>query len=107
MARRTTAGSTSSASGPAGGVGRPGAVDDGLVALTLALLRALAYRVKGILPERYANPGMTFCGLVVLFTPLLLWVAWSRIGYFAVMGIALAALIGFMVLAWLGPGDHL
>ena len=64
-----------------------------LVALPGALLRALV----GRMPVPLWRAVIGVCAFVLLLAPLLLWVAWTRSGYLAVLASAGVA----MVLAYL------
>ena len=55
-----------------------------LAALPGAALRALVGRT----PEWLWRTLLALCGTVLLLAPLLLWVAWSRSGYLAVLASA-------------------
>ena len=55
-----------------------------LAALPGAALRALV----GQMPEWLWRVLLALCGMVLLLAPLLLWVAWTRSGYLAILASA-------------------
>ena len=60
-----------------------------LAALPGAALRALVAHM----PVRLWRALLALCGAVLLLCPLLLWVAWTRSGYLAILAGAAAALV--------------
>lgn len=77
---------------------------------TLALLRripgAFGRRIRSVVPDAFANALLTICGLIVLVTPLALWVAWTKQIFFAVLGGGLIAFfIALAVIATAPDGD--
>ena len=46
---------------------------------------------------------ITACGLVALFTPLFLWVAWSQWAFWLIIACGCAALLVIYVLIWTAP----
>jgi hypothetical protein len=54
--------------------------------------------VRGIL--------ITVCGLIALFTPLLLWVAWSKGMFWLIIAGGCAALLIIYALIWSSPDEH-
>ena len=67
-----------------GGDGHDATVPRVLAALPGAALRALV----GRMPEWLWRVLLALCGMVLLLAPLLLWVAWTRSGYLAVLASA-------------------
>ena len=49
---------------------------------------------------------ITVCGLAALFTPLLLWFAWSKGTFWLVMAGGCAALLVIYVIIWTSPDEH-
>lgn len=49
---------------------------------------------------------ITVCGLVALFTPLLLWLAWSPWAFWLCMAAGCAALLIIYGLIWSSPDEH-
>ena len=49
---------------------------------------------------------VTICGLVALFSPILLWSAWSPDVFFAVLAGGCAAILLAYVLIMSAPDDH-
>jgi hypothetical protein len=54
--------------------------------------------VRGIL--------ITVCGLIALFTPLLLWVAWSKDLFWLIVAVGCAALLIVYALIRSSPDEH-
>jgi hypothetical protein len=50
---------------------------------------------------------ITVAGLVALFTPLLLWMAWSQWMFWLVIASGCAALLLIYVLIWSSPDEYL
>lgn len=50
---------------------------------------------------------ITACGLVALFTPLFLWVAWSQWAFWLIIATGCAALLIIYVLIWSSPDEYL
>jgi hypothetical protein len=50
---------------------------------------------------------ITVCGLFALFTPLLLWLAWSKAMFWLVMAGGCTALLIIYVLIWSSPDERL
>jgi hypothetical protein len=44
------------------------------------------------------NIAITVCGLIALFTPLLLWTAWSRPMFWLIIGVGCAAVLTILLL---------
>ena len=59
-----------------------------LAAVPGAALRALVARM----PEALWRALLGICGAILLLTPLLLWVSWSRSGYLTILASAAVAL---------------
>jgi hypothetical protein len=49
----------------------------------------------------------TACGLVAVFTPLLLWLAWSKIAFWSIIATGCAALLIVYVLIAAAPDERL
>ncbi len=78
---------------------------DSTPALLVLLLKALARRWGQRLPPRVLHRCMSACGLVALLTPLGLWVAWSKLTLGVVLLAGFSALVVFLALLWMLPGD--
>jgi hypothetical protein len=48
---------------------------------------------------------ITVCGLIALFTPLLLWLAWSQWTFWLTMALGCAALLIIYALIWSAPDE--
>jgi hypothetical protein len=49
---------------------------------------------------------ITVCGLIALFTPLLLWLAWSKPMFWLIIALGCAALLIIYALVWSAPDEH-
>ena len=85
-----------------GGDGHDTTVPRVLAALPGATLRALV----GRMPEWLWRALLALCGTVLLLAPLLLWVAWTRAGYLAVLASAGAAMVIAYLLVRHAPEHH-
>jgi hypothetical protein len=50
---------------------------------------------------------ITVCGLIALFTPLLLWTAWSQWMFWLIIATGCAALLIIYFLIWSSPDEFL
>ena len=51
------------------------------------------------------NIAITVCGLIALFTPLLLWTAWSRPMFWLIIGVGCAAILTILLLIRRWPDE--
>ena len=80
--------------------------EEGLPRLLAMLVHALLGRMRDRAPESVSRVGITVCGLVLMVTPLALWVAWSKTVLLTVLVICLVAVALLLVFVWLAPGDE-
>ena len=67
---------------------------------------ALLRRIRSLVPDAVANALLMICGLIVLVTPLGLWVAWTTQIFFAVLaGGLIAFFIALAVIAAAPDGE--
>jgi len=69
--------------------------------LVHAGLRAVLDRV----PVKVIDRVIAGCALVALVAPLLLWISWSKTGFFIIIATAAAAVGIIWVLIWVYPED--
>ena len=50
---------------------------------------------------------ITICGLVALFTPLLLWMAWSQWMFWLIIAFGCASLLIIYLLIWSSPDEYM
>ncbi len=63
-------------------------------------------RIRSVMPDAVANALLTTCGMIVLVTPLALWVAWTKQIFFSVLiGGIVAFLIALAVIATAPDGE--
>ena len=67
---------------------------------------ALLRRLRLLMPDVLANSLLTLCGLIVLVTPLGLWVAWTKEIFFAVLIVGIAAFFIATALIATAPNDE-
>ena len=72
-----------------------------LIQLVQACLKAAFDRV----PVGVIDRVITCCALVALVTPLLLWISWSKTGFFIIIGTTAACVGVIWLLIWLYPED--
>ena len=53
------------------------------------------------------NVAITVCGLVALFAPLFLWMAWGRAVFWVVLAVGCGAVVAVFLLVRLSPEDRL
>ena len=53
------------------------------------------------------NVAITVCGLVALFAPLFLWLAWDRAVFWVVLAVGCGAVVAVFLLVRLAPEDKL
>ncbi len=73
--------------------------------LLAQLAHALLRRGFDLVPIAVINRIIAGCSLFALVSPLLLWVSWSRTGFFIIMGSFLLAVGIIGLLVWLYPED--
>lgn len=74
-------------------------------ALLAQLAHALLARAFARLPLRLVNRIIACCALIALIAPLLLWIAWSKTGFFIIIASAAVAVGIIWLLVWLYPDD--
>ena len=79
--------------------------DDRLAVLLGQLAHALLRAGFDRLPLPLVNRVIAGCALVALISPLLLWVSWSKTGFFIIIGTAATAVGIIYLLIWLYPED--
>jgi hypothetical protein len=57
------------------------------------------------LPIVVVNRIIAGCALAALVAPLLLWISWSKTGFFIIVGGAMTAVAIIYLLVWLYPED--
>ena len=77
-----------------------------------SLSRAFSDVVKALVaaPLRRISPRtseriIAGCALIALICPLLLWVAWSKLGFLILIGTALTSIAIIYLLIWVHPDD--
>lgn len=58
-----------------------------------------------LLPRSWRNGLITILGLVTLFCPLLLWIAWSKMVFWAVIAAACGSILLIWLLLYATPDD--
>jgi hypothetical protein len=53
------------------------------------------------------NTAITICGLIALFAPLFLWLAWDKAVFWAVLAVGCGAVVAVFLLVRLSPEDKL
>lgn len=88
---------------------RANALDGGstesLPALLAQLVHALLRTGFDLVPISIINRIIAGCALVALVAPLLLWISWSKAGFFIIIGTAATAVGIIYLLIWLYPED--
>ena len=79
--------------------------NESLIALIAQLTHALLARACARLPLVLVNRIITCCGLIALVSPLLLWISWSRAGFFIIIATVAIAVGIIHLLVWLYPDD--
>ena len=72
-----------------------------LVQLVQAMLRAAFRHV----PISVMNRVIAGCALIAMASPLLLWISWSKTGFFIIIGTAMTCVAIIWLLIWLYPED--
>ena len=80
-------------------------VTEPLHRLLLQLLQACLHTVFDHVPIAIIDRVITCCALVALVTPLLLWISWSKTGFFIILGTASSCVAIIWLLIWLYPED--
>lgn len=78
---------------------------ESLGALLAQLVHALLARGCARLPLVLVNRIIACCGLIALISPLLLWISWSKTGFFIIIATAGIAVGIIQLLVWLYPDD--
>lgn len=78
---------------------------DSLRYLLVALVQACCKALFDLVPVAIIDRIITCCALFALVTPLLLWVSWSKTGFFIIIGTASACVGVIWILVWLYPED--
>jgi hypothetical protein len=78
---------------------------ESLGALLAQLAHALLARGCARLPLVLVNRIIASCALIALVSPLLLWISWSRTGFFIILATAAVAVGIIHLLVWLYPDD--
>lgn len=78
---------------------------ESLGALLAQLAHALLARACARLPLVLVNRIIACCALVALVSPLLLWISWSKTGFFIIIATAAVAVGIIHLLVWLYPDD--
>ena len=84
---------------------RDRAGDEPLWLLLAQLLHALLRAGFDRVPITLVNRIIAGCALVALVSPLLLWISWSKAGFFIIIGTAATAVGIIYLLIWLYPED--
>ena len=80
--------------------------EDSIGTLLRRVPGALLQRIRSVIPDAVANALLVICGLIVLVTPLGLWVAWTTQIFFAVLiGGLIAFFIALAVIATAPDGE--
>lgn len=53
------------------------------------------------------NVAITVCGLIALFAPLLLWMAWNRAVFWIVLAVGCGAVVAVFLLVRMAPEEEL
>jgi hypothetical protein len=61
---------------------------------------------KGV-PGVLRNLAITVCGLIALFAPLFLWIAWDKAVFWVVLAVGCGAVVAVFLLVRLAPEDKL
>ena len=69
------------------------------------VVQGLARRRAARVPTRFFNVCISLCGLVVLVAPLALWIAWTKMIFFSILGASFIALLVIVTIAWLTPDE--
>lgn len=77
-----------------------------IVSLLFAIPVAAARSVVQKLPKTVVSALLTMCGLVLIVSPLALWISWTPAIFNAVLGTALLALLVAWLLIMLGREDQ-
>ncbi len=95
----------SSPQAPAGPPAVRPAPGDSLPVLLGQLVHALLTAGFARVPMVVINRVIAVCALLALVAPLLLWVSWSKTGFFIIIGMAVTAVGIIYLLVWLYPED--
>jgi hypothetical protein len=76
-----------------------------LPVLLSQLVHALLRTGFDLVPITAINRIIAGCALVALVAPLLLWISWSKAGFFIIIGTAATAVGIIYLLIWLYPDD--
>jgi uncharacterized membrane protein len=75
--------------------------------LLVWLAQALTARARARMSMRIVQGGITACGVVLMITPLVLWVAWSKLVLFLALAAVALAILVTLILVWLSPEDRI
>jgi hypothetical protein len=78
---------------------------DALGPLLAQLAHAVLARACARLPLVLVNRIIACCALIALIAPLLLWISWSKTGFFIILATAAVAVGIIQLLVWLYPDD--
>jgi hypothetical protein len=78
---------------------------ESLLRLLAELMHALLRSGFDHIPIAAINRIIAGCALIALVAPLLLWVSWSKTGFFIIIGMAAIAVGIIYLLVWLYPED--
>jgi hypothetical protein len=84
----------------------PDTVEPGTSTLIIMMLSGLIRIGVAALPQRLRHNCISVCGMVVLFTPLLLWIAWSKAVFYMVLASGGCAVIIIWLLVRFAPDEH-
>jgi hypothetical protein len=74
--------------------------------LIMMLLSGLIRLGIVIIPGRVRHSCISICGLVVLATPLMLWISWSKMIFYVVLSCGGCAILIIWLLVRFAPEDH-
>ena len=85
--------------------GLPGDDAESLGNAVIDVIKACIAAPVRHIPSHVANRMIAGCTLVALICPLLLWISWSKLGFFIVIGTSLVAIAIIYLLIWVYPED--
>ena len=80
--------------------------DKSILSLVLLLLKELLRLCVARLPAAVRNTCIPICTMIVLVTPLALWVAWSKLIFYIVLSTCAVALAVLLLLIWFSPDEY-
>lgn len=84
----------------------PASDEESIFRLICLIPSALMHLLVGKIPRRIRNNCITICGMVTLFSPLLLWIAWSKFLLYAILIAFCIALVVLYVLVRYYPDEY-